>query len=228
MARNTLLVGLGWFAVGNFLCGAATDLETLVVAKLVEGVGKGMVIVLCRALLYRQFGSAVIIAIGFYGVVAYATRPTTPLLTALVNEELSWRWIFWVNVPLACLAFPLVLRCIKPDRPPQPMPLRVDWMAVTLLATSIVLMAFTFGWYRKWGGWTSNAFTAIAVGTLLSFAVLAVWVGAGLSVNEHFRRMLRVRSYVLAMSVRMLLLLQLLAVLTVMANYCLDLRDLPP
>ena len=58
-ARNTLLVGLAWFAVGNLLCGAATDLDTLIVAKLVEGVGKGIVIVLCRALLYRQFGSAV-------------------------------------------------------------------------------------------------------------------------------------------------------------------------
>ena len=133
-AWNTLLVGLAWFAVGNLLCGAATDLGTLVLAKLVEGVGKGMVIVLCRSLLYRQFDRMVIVAIGFYGVIAYATRPTTPLLTALVNEELSWRWIFWMNVPLAIVAFPLVLRFIKPDRPPQPLPLRIDWVAITLLA----------------------------------------------------------------------------------------------
>src|SRR5262249_34683793 len=53
-ARNTLLVGLVWFALGNLLCGAATDLTSLAIAKLVEGVGKGMVIVICRALLYRQ------------------------------------------------------------------------------------------------------------------------------------------------------------------------------
>src|SRR5262245_13596347 len=45
-ARNTLLVGLAWFAVGNLLCGAATDVATLSAAKLVEGIGKGMVIVL--------------------------------------------------------------------------------------------------------------------------------------------------------------------------------------
>src|SRR5262245_26301197 len=59
-ARSTLLVGLAWFAVGNLLCGAATDVATLCVAKLVEGIGKGMVIVLCRALLYRQFDRMVI------------------------------------------------------------------------------------------------------------------------------------------------------------------------
>lgn len=47
-ARTTLLVGLAWFAAGNLLCGAAIDLGSLVLAKLVEGVGKGMVIVLCR------------------------------------------------------------------------------------------------------------------------------------------------------------------------------------
>ena len=65
-ARDTLLVGLAWFAPGNLLCGAATDVATLSVAKLVEGIGKGMVIVICRSLLYRQFDRMVIVAIGFW------------------------------------------------------------------------------------------------------------------------------------------------------------------
>jgi MFS family permease len=226
-ARDTLLVGLAWFALGNLLCGAATDVPTLAAAKLVEGVGKGIVIVICRSLLYRQFDRMVIVAIGFYGVIAYATRPTTPLLTALVNDALSWRWIFWVNVPLALLAFPLVRRFVKPDRPAKPLPLRIDWIGVTLFTAWIVSLTFAFGWYRKWGGWTSNAFTATALLALLLPVVLVAWVGAGMAASEHFRRMFRVRVYVLAMCVRMLMLLQLLAVLTLMANYCLELRDYP-
>jgi MFS family permease len=223
--RNTLLFGLGWFALGNLLCGAAMDVSTLAVAKLVEGIGKGMVIVLCRSLLYRQFDRMVIVAIGFYGVVAYSTRPTTPLLTALVNDALSWRWVFWVNVPLALLAFPLVRRFVKPDGPPRPLPLRIDWIGVTLFAAWIVSLTFLFGWYRKWGGWTSNAFTATVVVALLLPVALVAWVGSGLAVSEHLRRMFRVRIYVLAMCVRTLMLLQLLAVLTLMAKYCLALRD---
>jgi MFS family permease len=226
-ARDTLLVGLAWFALGNLLCGAAIDVPTLAAAKLVEGVGKGIVIVICRSLLYRQFDRMVIVAIGFYGVVAYATRPTTPLLTALVNDALSWRWIFWVNVPLAVLAFPLVRSFIKPDRPARPLPLRIDWVGVTLFVSWIVSLTFTFGWYRKWGGWTSNAFTATALLALLLPVALLIWVSAGLAASEHFRRMFRVRIYVLAMCVRMLLLLQLLAVLTLMAKYCVGLRDYP-
>jgi hypothetical protein len=54
---------------------------------------------------------------------------------------------------------------------------------------------------------------------------LVVWVGAGLSPDEHLRRMFRVRIYVLAMCVRMLMLLQMLAVLTLMAKYFIELRD---
>jgi MFS family permease len=223
--RQTLLVGLVWFAVGNLLCGAAIDVPTLSVAKLVEGVGKGMVIVICRSLLYRQFDRMVIVAIGFYGVVAYSTRHTTPLLTAWINDALSWRWIFWVNVPLGLLALPLVRRCIKPDRPPRPLRLRIDWISVTLFVAWIVSLTFVFGWYRKWGGWTSNAFTATAVLALVLPVVLVVWVGAGLSADEHFRRMFRIRIYVLAMCIRMLMLLQMLAVLTLMAKYFTDLRD---
>jgi MFS family permease len=226
-SRDTLLAGLVWFAAGNLLCGAAQDVTTLAVAKLVEGVGKGMVIVICRALLYRQFDRMVIVAIGFYGVVAYATRPTTPLLTALVNDALSWRWIFWVNVPLGLLAIPLVRRFVKPDRPARPLPLRIDWIAVTMFVAWIVSLTFLFGWYRKWGGWTSDAFAATAVLAVLLPIALVAWVGAGTAASEHFRRMFRVRTYVLAMCVRMLMLLQLLAVLTLMARYCLALRDYP-
>jgi MFS family permease len=226
-ARDTLLVGLVWFALGNLFCGAATDVPTLAAAKLVEGVGKGMVIVICRSLLYRQFDRMVIVAIGFYGVIAYGTRPTTPLLTALVNDALSWRWIFWVNVPLALLAVPLVLRFVKPDRPARPLPLRIDWISVTLFAAWLVSLTFTFGWYRKWGGWSSNTFTATALLALVLPVALVAWVGSGLTVSEHFRRMFRVRIYVLAMCARMLMLVQLLAVLSLMAKYCTALRDYP-
>jgi MFS family permease len=85
-ARIMLQIGLVWFAVGNLLCGAAVDVTTLSAAKLVEGIGKGLVIILCRSTLYRHFDRMVIVAIGFYGVSAYATRPTTPLVTALIND----------------------------------------------------------------------------------------------------------------------------------------------
>jgi len=226
-ARIMLQIGLVWFAAGNLLCGAAVDIPTLSLAKVVEGIGKGLVIILCRSTLYKQFDRMVIVAIGFYGVCAYATRPTTPLVTALVNDAVSWRWIFWINIPFALLAIPLVRRFIKPDRPPKPMLLHIDWLAVTLLAGWAISLVFCFGWYRKWGGWSSNEFATTAVLAVVLPVLLVLRVASGTSADDHMRRIFRVRSYVLAMSVRMLLLVQLLAVLTLVAEYLTELRDYP-
>ncbi len=226
-SRITLNVGLVLFALGNLMCGTAFDLTSLSLAKVVEGLGKGITIVLCRAMLYRQFDRAVMVAIGFYGVCAYATRPSTPFFTALVNDSLSWRWVFWGNVPLALLGLWLVRRFIKSDRPPKPMLLHVDWISVTLLAVWVVSVLFVFSWYRKWGGWTSNLFTLSALLAMLLPIVLLVRVGRGMSRDEHLRRMLRVRLYIGAMCVRMLLLVELGAVLGLMANYLIELRDYP-
>src|SRR3984957_1589264 len=124
-ARIMLQIGLAWFALGNLLCGAAVDVTTLSAAKLVEGIGKGLVIILCRSTLYRHFDRMVIVAVGFYGVAAYATRPTTPLVTALINDAASWRWIFWINVPFALLTIPLLRRFLKPERPPSTLLLQI-------------------------------------------------------------------------------------------------------
>ena len=226
-ARDTLLAGLGLFAVGNVMCGAAVDVPNMVVAKLVEGIGKGMVIVICRSLLLRQFDRLAIIGIGFYGIVAYATRPTTPFLTSFIYDSVGWRWIYWVNVPLALLAFPLVLRFIRPDRPAQPRPLPIDWLGLSAVAGWAVSMMFTVAWYRKWGGFTSNAFNAcVAIDLIVPFLVI-FRLGGHLAIDEHVRRMFRVRVYVLAMVTRVLLLIQLLMVLSLLAKYCVDVREYP-
>jgi MFS transporter, DHA2 family, multidrug resistance protein len=225
--RLTLCVGLALFAVGNLLCGAAIDVPTMSVAKLVEGVGKGATIIIGRSLLYRQFDRALIVAIGFYGITAYSTRPATPLVTAYVNDLLSWRWIFWVNVPIAVLAIPLVLRFIRPDRPPTPRPLRIDWIAVTMFVAWVSCMLFTFGWYRKWGGWTSNAFVVTTTLSVVLPIVMILWVGSGVSPDEHLSRIVRTRTYVLAFCVRTLLLLNFSAVVAILSNYMTELRDYP-
>jgi MFS family permease len=225
--RITIFVGLGWFLVGNFLCGDAVSVLTLAIARFIEGIGKGMVIMTCRSLLYRQFDKMMIVAVGIYGVFAYATRPTTPLLTAWINATYSWRWIYWVNVPLALLAFPLVVKFVRPDRPAKPIPLQIDWIAVTMFVGWAVCIMFTFTWYRKWGGWNSGAFKTMALLSFLLIPTMAIWLGHGFSFDEHIRRMFRVRVWVLAMATRALLLFQLLAVLFLLSTYCLYVRNYP-
>jgi MFS family permease len=225
--RITLAWGVLIFAIGNLLLGAAVDLTSTIIARFVEGIGKGLTIAVGRSTLYKQFDRRLLVAIGFYGVCAYATRPSTPLVTAFVNDWLSWRWIYWVNVPLALTGLAAVLRYIRPDRPPKPVHLSVDWLALSTFIGWVVSILFAFGWYRKWGGWSSNAFAAVVVLCVTLPVVLVLWLGSGFSPDEHLKRLLRSRVYVLSMMVRVLLLLNLAAVLTIVGEYMIALRQDP-
>src|SRR5271167_2395573 len=131
-ARYTIALGLLGFALGNLLCGAAVGLESFVLGRFVDGFGKMMVMGLCRNTLYKQFDGRLLVAIGFYGTFAYATRNATPLLMAELTVELSWRWMFWFYVPIALVSMVLVWRYFLPDRPPRHAAAHVDRLAPNL------------------------------------------------------------------------------------------------
>ncbi len=131
-ARYTIALGLLGFALGNLLCGAAVGLWTFVLGRFIDGFGKTLVMALGRSTLYKQFDKALLTAIGFYGVFAYATRNTTPLIMAELDVHLSWRWMYWAFIPVALLALFLVWQFFRPDRPAKPMHVPIDWLAVTV------------------------------------------------------------------------------------------------
>ncbi|HVS37292.1 MAG TPA: MFS transporter [Gemmataceae bacterium] len=226
-SRNTILLGLIGFALGNLLCGAAGGLVSLAVGRFVDGFGKMLVMGIGRATLYKQFDRALLVAIGFYGVFAYSTRYFTPLVMAEIDVWLSWRWMYWFYIPAALLAMWLVSRYFRPDRPPKPMRLPIDWFAVTLFTAWVVAITFAFSWYRKWGGWTSNAFVATVLLCFLLPVILVVWLGSGFSPDEHLKRLTRTRVYVLAMMTRGLMLVHIVAVLTIVGTYATELRGYP-
>jgi MFS family permease len=226
-ARYTIALGMLGFALGALLTGAAVGLVSLALGRMLDGFGKMMVTALCRTTLYKQFDRLLLVGIGFYGIFAYATRNTTPLLMAELDVALSWRWMYWSHVPIALVGMVLVWRFFRPDRPPQPMHLPIDWLALTVFVGWIVAIVFAFGWYRKWGGWTSNAFALTAILCVTLPVVLAVWLGSGFSPDEHLKRLVRSRIFVLSMVTRGLMLTQLVGVLTIVGNYATGLRDYP-
>jgi MFS family permease len=226
-ARYTIALGMLGFALGALLTGSAVGLVSLVLGRCVDGFGKMMVTALCRTTLYKQFDRLLLVGIGFYGIFAYATRNATPLLMAELDVHLSWRWMYWSHVPIGLLGMVLVWRYFRPDRPPQPMRLPIDWLALTVFVAWIVAIVFAFGWYRKWGGWTSNAFAVTVILCVTLPVVLAVWLGSNFSPDENLKRLLRSRIFVLAMMTRGLMLTQLVGVLTIIGVYATGLRNYP-
>src|SRR2546430_15487220 len=135
--------------------------------------------------------------------------------------------MYWFYVPFARRGMVLVHRYFRPARPPRPVSLPIDWLAVTLFAAWVVAVTFAFSWYRKWGGWTSNAFAATVIVCVALPIVLAAWLGSGFSPDEHLKRLLRTRVFVLAMTGRGLMLLNLVAALTIGGLYSTQLRSHP-
>ena len=226
-ARYTIVLGLVGFALGNLLCGAAGGLASLAFGRFVDGFGKMLVLGIARATLYKQFDRLLLVAIGFYGVFAYSSRNCTPLVMAEIDVQLSWRWMYWSYIPVAIVALILVWRFFRADRPPQPIHLPLDWTAVTLFTIWVVAMTMAFSWYRDWGGWTSNKFVATCIVCAVLPVVLTIKFVGGYSYDEHLMRLLRTRVYRLAMATRGLMLLNLVAVLTIIGLYCTELRDYP-
>jgi len=225
--RYTLVLAMLVFSAGNVLCGAATGLVGLAIARLVEGFGKMLAMAICRVTLYKQFDHALLVAIGFYGVFAYSTRHITPLVNAYLDVYLSWRWMYWAYVPVGLIAAVLVWRFIRPDRPPRPIRVPIDWLAVTAFVAWVVAIVLAFAWYRKWGGWSSNEFVATVVLCVVLPVLLIAWLGSGISPDEHLNRILRSRVYVLSLTTRGLMLLHMVAVLSIVGLYCTELRGYP-
>jgi MFS family permease len=226
-ARYAIGLGMLGFALGALMTGAAVGLVSLALGRMVDGFGKMVVVALCRSTLYKQFDRLLLVGIGFYGIFAYATRNATPLFMAELDVCLSWRWMYWSHVPIALVGAVLVWRYFRPDRPAQPVRLRIDWLALTVFVVWVVAIVFAFGWYRKWGGWMSNAFAATVIICVTLPVILVLWLGSGFSPDEHLARLVRSRTFVFSMMTRGVMLTQLVGVLTIIGTYATELRDYP-
>ena len=225
--RITLAAGLAVFALGNLLCGMATSLPVMIVGRGVEGVGKGMATLAGRTGLYQQFDRTLIYAIGFYGVFAYSTRYCSPMIAAVLNDQLSWRWIYWINVPIALAALAAVLAFFRPNYPEHPKPFQIKWAPLILLIVWLTALILSTGWYRYWDGWTSNWFVVtLALDILCPLAIVAKLVATP-SPDGHVERWLRSRVAILAMTTRAIMLVYMSAVLSIMGTYLTEVRGYP-
>jgi EmrB/QacA subfamily drug resistance transporter len=139
--RRIFLLGVGVFAIASIACGLASNIGQLIAARMIQGIGAAFLIPGSLALISASFdenerGQA----IGTWSGSTAITTAVGPVLGGWLIEHLSWRWAFFINVPLAALVIAITMSCVPESESSRHG--RIDWpgaAAVTLSLTGLVL-----------------------------------------------------------------------------------------
>ena len=106
--KRIFLLALAIFTVASALCGLSQSLTQLVIFRIVQGVGGGMLTPVGMAMLFRTFPPAERVRASRILIVPTAFAPALgPVLGGLLVTDASWRWVFYVNVPIGIIALDL-------------------------------------------------------------------------------------------------------------------------
>ena len=139
-ARRVFQVGLGVFVVASVICGVAPGVIVLVIARLIQGAGAAMSVPASLALLRAAFPDARLRAraIGAWGAIAGVAAASGPILGGILVTAVSWRLVFFVNVPIGLAAMVLTARHV-----PAPAPHRRNLDPVAQAVGVLALAALT-------------------------------------------------------------------------------------
>ncbi len=174
--KRLLQAAIVIFLVGSALCGLAQSMTELIAFRALQGLGGGGLMVVTLAVIGdvvspRERGRYQ----GYFGAVFGVSTVIGPLLGGFLVDSVSWRWIFYVNLPIGLLAL-AVIAAVLPARKAEGRP-KVDYLGASLLAgglAAIVLFTSFGGTTYSWGA------PQMIVLIVLGFALLGLFV-----VNER-------------------------------------------
>jgi EmrB/QacA subfamily drug resistance transporter len=166
-ARRMWLIAIAVFLAASALCGLAWDLPALVVFRIVQGLGGGMVVPLSMTILTRAAGrerlQGAMVVVGFIGQLAPILGP---VIGGAILTGLDWRWLFYVNVPICAAA--LVLGPLLLPANPGHAGHRFDVVGFLLATPGVALVAYGVSAAGGDGGFARlDAWAPLAAGALL-------------------------------------------------------------
>ena len=165
-ARRVFRSAIIVFTCGSMLCGAAQNMPELVAARILQGIGGAMMVPVGRLVLLRNVPKSELVT-----AISYLTVPAllAPLLGAplggLIATYASWRWIFYINLPIGLLGYWLVSRYIAEVREAEPR--QLDLRGWSLLGAGLAGLVFGFETLGKDVLPPTLVWTMLGAGTLL-------------------------------------------------------------
>jgi EmrB/QacA subfamily drug resistance transporter len=194
LGRKLLFVaGVLTFVAGSALSGASSSIGMLVAARAVQGLGAAMTSPSTLSIISGTFtGRARGVAFGVWGAIAGAAAALGPLLGGWLATAASWRWAFYVNLPIGAAAVAGALMVIRESRA-ESRRLDIDWLGIVLVSIGVGALVLgliegqSYGWLAPRGSFTLGAwawpFTGFSVSAasfavaLLGIAGFALWEG---------------------------------------------------
>jgi MFS transporter, DHA2 family, multidrug resistance protein len=194
--KNYFLASILIFTVASFLCGNATSLEELIIFRLIQGLAGGGLISTGQAILLETWPpSEVGMATALFGLGAVVGPTVGPTLGGIITDNLSWQWIFYVNIPVGAIAAFCVSTFVR-ESPKYGQGKRVDWWGIMFLALGVGALQVVLekgedkDWFQTW--WI----VALTFVTIIS-AICFIWRETSIDFPIVNFKILRHRSFMI-------------------------------
>jgi EmrB/QacA subfamily drug resistance transporter len=172
--RRMLIAGTALFVGSSTVCGLAPSAGVIIGFRLLQGAGAAIMFPLCVAVISNAYpADRRARAIGnLYGLAAVATA-IGPFVGGFFTEALSWRWIFFANLPLGAFAIAALAHSVRESRD-ESAPRQLDWAGLLAVAAGIGLVTLAVDRGQEWGWLGARTAATFLAGAALLAAFVAI------------------------------------------------------
>jgi len=163
------------FTLASWLCGLAPSIELLILFRVIQGAVAGPMIPLSQTLLLQSYPKAKAgMALAVWSMTVLVAPVMGPLLGGWITDNISWPWIFYINVPIGLFAAGLTWTVYR-DRESATRRLPIDVVGLALLVVWVGALQIMLDKGRELDWFHSNEIVALAVVSAITFVIFIIW-----------------------------------------------------